>query len=346
MTRLAAVTTSALTLVLTVGLLEARAQGGAGTTIPMSAVPVSVDGLKAGTHVELNVETIGGSTSSGTAGGSGLLDFLSDVGIPGKPHVRLYVYMGQCVDGSVRIAIVESGADPKTIPPECNPRIVGFFWLDRAKHVSIHVGARTVTVQNDGMGTGMKTGIGAAGGLGALLAALAGRGGADGGPGATVQPNPAVTVTPPTPTTTIPPVIPPSTPGLSTAGGNFDLMWTVTADLNFSRTFVNFETVRMVTISIVGANIALSAPPPWVMVSGPIDLTSGRFTANGSGFVAGRNNVPSFVEGTLTFTDVGFAVPLAVQATTTFNVVVGGGGSLPGSADDGKVRYSVTGRRP
>jgi hypothetical protein len=115
----------------------------------------------------------------------------------------------------------------------------------------------------------------------------------------------------------------------------------VVRDLNLHRMFVSFESIASVTFEITGTTVTITGPSPWATLRGTIDLSSGRFTAAGSGTIAGRNNVPVNVDGTITVTGTAGAT----VSNFTMNVVVGGGGSLPGSDDDGRIRYSVTGRK-
>lgn len=343
---------------------------------PLNAtgVPLKISGLKPGTQVQVSTELDGaGAPATGAVDIAGLLNVAADVGKGGKAHVQVDIYVGKdCIDGKVYVTLVRAGADPKTLPPQCKNRtLVARIWLDdpngatfdasvttpfepgnlgsgsrtntrtRSSPKRSHKKTVTATVIVVGAGTALATTLGG----GASKAATPTGTSTQTAGGTTTAGTPPATAQPgqPNPAQPTPPA-PQGPPAITLASGTYTVTVTVTADINGHRTFVRYETVTTVTITITGRRIRIDGPDPWIPVEGDID-DSGRFTASGRGTVAGRSNVPITVEGQISLTDTGSFGVLAIQGNLSMNIVVGGGGSLPGTVDDGKIRYSATGRK-
>ena len=197
-----------------------------------STFSVAVTGMTPNSAMEIamNGGKIGHAASSGTATRAGSLDLALDISNQGKPQVEVEVHVGdQCVDGKTRIALVEKGTDPSTIPPECRRRLLGAFWWNRATALQINVTPGSISTVGGGLSRTAKLAIGA-GGAAAVIGLAAKSGGGDSTtsatttnstPAATPTPTPTPTHTPtPTPTPTTTPTPTPS-PDPTTLNGTY-----------------------------------------------------------------------------------------------------------------------------
>ena len=114
---------------------------------------VTIDGLPPGASVEIamNAGKVGSTTTgampnalaaamnegklTGTADGNGLLTGVLQVATSGKIELEVIVDE-QCPDQKVRVYLVSRGQEP---PPECKRRILGVFWLNKTRHLTIHL---------------------------------------------------------------------------------------------------------------------------------------------------------------------------------------------------------------
>ena len=63
--------------------------------------------------------------------------------------------------------------------------------------------------------------------------------------------------------------------------------------------FTGYSRITTITVALNGSSNTITGPSPWVMVSGSYNSSTGAFTDSGTGTVAGFNNVPVSVTGTL-----------------------------------------------
>jgi hypothetical protein len=264
-----------------------------------TSLSVTLDGLPPGTVVEvaMNVGKTGqaavGAPStelaaamntgkfSGTADAQGMLSGILEIAAVGKIQVQVLIDE-QCPDKKVRIYLVSQGQEP---PPECKRRVVGWFWLHKARRITIHVNAHTLVVDQTGWSKGAK--FGTAGGALAVVttAIIAGT-----GSGSSSSPTTTTTGTTTTPTPT------PSPAGIS-ATGDYGTNATVKKDDAGHDRFVMGTRVKR--IHAAQSVITFTADDPWVTTTGNFDNTTGRFMTTGRGTVAGFQNVGVRFDGTI-----------------------------------------------
>lgn len=250
-----------------------------------------------------------------------------DLANAGKAQVQVFV--DRCQNGQVvRVQLVTDGRTPPR-DENCDRKLAGVFWAHRARRLAIDIPAGTMQVANSGMSTAMKAGLGAAGGVGALIALAAGGGDVDAGSAGmpstplTPAPNPAPNPTPPPAPTT--PVFNPA--------GNYPSTISLQSDPGGHGPFIALPSSLVLTVALSGTTMTISGPggSNWVTVTGPYDATTRRATLTGTGTVAGRSNV-----------GVRFDVTFSESGALTGTLVMGTGGELPGGSS---TTYGVAGQR-
>jgi hypothetical protein len=185
--------------VITALVCAAIVAAGASRRLSAQAGALSIDIDHLPPNASVRLDTGGGlppKSDSGTASASGALHMALDLGNLGKIDTPVEVYVGDCPDHSVRVALVAQGQEP---PPECNRRKIGAFWWTKTHHIAIRYPG---SLSTGGMSASTKILL-AAGGGAVAVAALAHGGSADSGtPAAPATPgSPAAPSTPPPPTT-------------------------------------------------------------------------------------------------------------------------------------------------
>jgi hypothetical protein len=227
--------------------------------------------------------------------------------------IRVHVFVERCENG--KIVRIRMTADGVTVPQDegCDRTPVGFFWTDKARALRISLPTNLMQVDNRGMSTTRKAGIGAAT-VGGAVAILLGVSNDERG-------EDPITIDPGGPGTTFNPT------------GSYPSMTSVTNDPGEHRFFILLANNLVLTVTVSGGNMTITGPSGsnWVTVTGTYNSDTRMGVLTGSGTVAGFPNVGVRFEPTFTTTG-------AMSGSLT----IGTGGELPGGQ---AATYSVMGQR-
>lgn len=251
----------------------------------------------------------------------------------GKPTGQLYIET--CKDGQ-RVRVISDGT---VVPTDdgCNRKPVGvLFTFTCTGKITLNFPAARASFAGCGsMWTNRWLWVGV-GGVAATTAVSAGGSGS-------ASPTPAVVVTPAAPVASAPAAVPATTtptspapapaapvpPTTIDAGGTYDVgICTVVFDPASHNSVLRLcELVRQIIASASNGGVTFTANAPWVTIGGSYNTTTGEFTLNSSGTVAGFSNVAVTLRGNVTASGTFFG-----------ELTMGSNGTLPGGQP---VRYEI-----